>query len=281
MEVPVVKVNELMNETSERARFELTTPVEIVEVEKFPELEDMYVDARKWMKIEDVVALAVDLKGSTKLDYKGKHANTSARLYEAVTGCGVRLVNEFEPQFVDIQGDGFFALFHGDVAYERALCAGVTIKTFSERDLVPAIHATMSERFPDTGLKVGLAASRLAVKRVGTRKTNEPVWAGKAVNWATKCAQKAEANQLIATSKVFNRFGTNDYVTHSCGCSNGAPANRIAFLWSDTQVEALGDGNVECKLLTSGWCQNCGDDFCEAILDGKASRPEVVSVAAA
>jgi class 3 adenylate cyclase len=279
--VQVVKVNELLADAGERARDELKTPVEIVEPEAFPEREDMYVDARKWMKIENVVAVVIDLKGSTALDYKGKHANTSARLYEAVTGCGVKLVNQFEPEFVGIQGDGFFALFHGERSYERALCAGITLKSFSSRALVPAIEETMSDRFPKTGLKVGLAASTLTVKRVGTRKTNEPVWAGKAVNWATKCAQRAEAHELIATSKVFNRFAENDYVTHSCGCVNGEPCGSITYLWAGTQVEALGEGNVDCKLLKTAWCENCGDEFCQAILDGKTKRDEVVRSVAA
>jgi class 3 adenylate cyclase len=276
-----VKVNELLADAGDRARNELKTPVEIVEPETFPEPEEMYVDARKWMKIENIAAVVIDLKGSTALDYKGKHANTSARLYEAVTGCGVKLVNQFEPQFLDIQGDGFFALFHGEHAYERALCAGITLKTFSSRDLVPAIEETMSDRFPKTGLKVGIAASALAVKRVGTRKTNEPVWAGKAVNWATKCAQNADAHELIATSKVFNRFAENDYVTHSCGCVGGEPCGSISYLWSDMHVEALGEGNVDCKLLKTAWCENCGDEFCQAILDGKTKRDEVMRSVAA
>jgi class 3 adenylate cyclase len=274
-------VNDRLAAEADRARNELKTPVEIVEVDNFPEREDMYVDARKWTRMDDVVALAVDLKGSTALDFKGKHANTSARLYEAVTGCGVRLLSDFNPQFVDIQGDGFFALFHGERRYERALCAGITLKTFSSRDLVPAIEETMSDRFPKTGLKVGLAASALVVKRVGTRKTNEPVWAGKAVNWATKCAQRADAHELIATSKVFNKFANNNYVTHSCGCLNGEPGGSISYLWSDTVVEALGDGNVDCKLLKTCWCKNCGSDFCQAILDGKRGRDDVIKSVAA
>lgn len=155
---------------------------------------------------EDVVAVVVDLKGSTKLDYKGKHANTSARLYEATTGPSPA-------------GEGARPAVRGHPG-RRISCAcprrprlrarplhGITLKTFSEEDLVPTITARMGERFPKTGLKVGLAASRLVVKRVGTRSSNEPIWAGKAVNWATKCAQHADANELIATEKVFKHFG--------------------------------------------------------------------------
>jgi hypothetical protein len=101
------------------------------------------------------------------------------------------------------------------------------------------------------------------------------------VNWATKCAQKADAHELIATSKVFNWFAENDYVTHSCGCVDGEPTGSISYLWMDTRVEALGEGNVECKLLKTAWCENCGDEFCQAILDGKIKRDEVVKRVAA
>src|SRR5688572_1708349 len=98
------------------------TPVEIVECEDFPAEDDIYVDARKWLRIDDVVAVAGDLTNSTKLSLT-KHTNTSARIYEAATGGAMRVVTrpEFAPNFVDIQGDGFFALFHGDNRYERAL----------------------------------------------------------------------------------------------------------------------------------------------------------------
>jgi hypothetical protein len=62
---------------------------------------------------------------------------------------------------------------------------------------------------------------------------------------------------------------------------DGEPRGRISYLWADTQVEALGEGNVDCKLLKTAWCENCGDDFCHAILDGKARRDEVVRAVAA
>ena len=61
----------------------------------------------------------------------------------------------------------FFALFHGERPYERALCAGISLKTFSERHLVPLIKQHMGATVPETGFKAGLAAGTLAVKRVG------------------------------------------------------------------------------------------------------------------
>jgi class 3 adenylate cyclase len=282
-----MEVSTLLADTGTHAREEFNTPVDIEEVEEFPAPDDIYVEKRTWKKIENVVVVAADLKGSTKLNFN-KYAQTSAQLYEAVTGNMVRIVDAFEPEFVDIQGDGLFALYHGDGRFRRALCAAITLKSFSHLELEPAIEKTMPDRFPETGIKVGMAAGILAVKKVGVRGTNEPVWAGKPVNWATKCAAKAERSELIVTRKVFQKFETNDYVTHSCGCSiDPETGERVpggatpSELWSETQVDTLPEADTDCKLLQSNWCPIHGDEFCTAILEGKTNRNDVVKSVAA
>jgi class 3 adenylate cyclase len=275
-----VEVNKLVDDSGADARKELRTPVTIEVVDEFPDIDDLYVDKRTWKKITDVVVVSADLKGSTKLNFN-KHAQTSAQLYQAVTGNMVRIASSFQPDFVDVQGDGIFALYHGDGSFRRALCAAITLKTFSERHLVPAIESSTPDQFPDTGLKVGMAAGILAVKKVGVRGTNEPVWAGKPVNWATKCAAAADRNELIVTRRVFQTFEDNDYVTHSCGCGVGADGERVpdaktpSELWTTTEVETLPEADVECKLLKSNWCPIHGDDFCAAILEGETRRDDV------
>lgn len=274
-----MQVSKILDDTGKQARKELTTPVKIEEPKDFPD--ELYTEKRIWKKISDVVVVCADLKNSTKLSFR-QHPQSSARLYEAVTGNMVRIVNEFEPEFVDIQGDGLFALYHGDGAYQRGLCAAITVKSFSENELVPAIESSMGAQFPKTGLKVGMAAGILAAKNVGVRGTNEPVWAGKPVNWAFKCAGAAERNQLIVTRKVFQKFENNDYVTHSCGCGINAEGERVpdaktpSELWTTTQVTTLPESDFDCKLLKSNWCPIHGDEFCTAILDGKTNREDVV-----
>lgn len=278
-------VNQLVSDAGEHARKELCTPVSIEQVEEFPDVDDLYIERRTWKKIDDVVVVCADLKGSTKLNFN-KYAQTSAQLYEAVTGNMVRIVSAFQPEFVDVQGDGIFALYHGDGRYRRALCAAITLKTFSEQEFVPAIEASMPSQFPDTGLKVGMAAGIIAAKKVGVRGTNEPVWAGKPVNWAFKCASKADKNQLIVTRRVFQKFEDNEFVTHSCGCGIDADGNRVpgagtpSALWRATEVETLPESDVECKLLTSCWCPIHGDEFCTAILEGRKHREDMAVQAA-
>jgi class 3 adenylate cyclase len=276
-----MEINQILDEAGARATKELSTPVGIEEVDKFPGLDELYIEKRAWKKIKDVVVVSADLKGSTKLNFN-KYAQTSAQLYEAVTGNLVRIADTFEPAFVDIQGDGLFALYHGEGSYRRALCAAITLKTFSEHKLIPAIEASMPDRFPETGLKVGMAAGILAAKRIGIRDTNEPVWAGKPVNWATKCAAAADRNQLIVTRRVFQKFEENDYVTHSCGCGKDpVTGERVpgaaapSELWTTTQVTTLPEEDIDCKLLKSSWCPIHGDEFCTAILEGKTRREDV------
>jgi class 3 adenylate cyclase len=270
-----LSVNALLNDQHTRARKDLQTPVEIEDVATFPRLTDLYVDKRKWLRIKNVVVVSADLKSSTALSF-GKYAQTSARLYEAATGSAVRLMSKFDPQFMDIQGDGIFGLFHGERAFERALCAGITLKSFSIRSLEPMIEELFADGFPDTGFKVGMSAGILVAKKVGVRGTNEPVWAGKPVNYAVKCAGKADRHQLIATANVYEKFVGNDYVTHSCGCPDSLPQP----LWVDVQVDKLGK-HSQCKLLPVGWCAKHGDEFCSAILDGKRRRDDVTGQVAA
>ena len=266
-------VNGFLAELGGKAHEELQTAVEIQDPDHFPQEDEIYSQQRTWKRIRDVVAVVVDLKNSTRLSFR-RHPQTSARVYEAATGNCACIVQTFRPEYVDIQGDGLFALYHGDRAYERALCTGISLKTFSERHLVLEIHkmpGSMPKHVPDTGLKIGIASGVLAVKKVGVRGGAEPVWAGRTVNWASKCAGKADAHELIATDPVFRRFGDNDYVTHSCGCPSGTPSE----LWAEAVVEKLPEEAAHCKVLRSGWCQDHGDEFCRAILRGARHRQEI------
>ena len=74
--------------------------------------------------------------------------NTTVRLYEAATGGGVTVASAFGPVFTDIQGDGFFSLFHGEDAYRRAMGAAMSLAYFSKEVLEPAIVKFLGEGCP-------------------------------------------------------------------------------------------------------------------------------------
>ncbi|QIN28454.1 hypothetical protein [Brevibacterium luteolum] len=221
-----------------------------------------------WIKLPEVVAVVCDLKGSTHFG-TGKYDSSTARIYKSSVEGAVRILHEFEANFIDIQGDGGFGLFWGEKAYERALCAGVTIKTFSE-DLVSRLEQRWPDA-PETGYKVGMHVARTLVKQIGTRRVSseqEAVWAGKPVNYAAKCAQAAERHQMIVTQQVWEKFENNDYIAFSCDCGDGPSAS----LWSEITVDRLPQDDQAAVVLDSRWCSNCGPSYCEAIMNGETKR---------
>lgn len=227
--------------------------------------------AERWVKIPDVVAVVCDLKGSTHLG-TGRHDTSTARIYKATVEGAVRIYHDFGADFIDIQGDGGFGLFWGGRSYERALCAAVTIRTFSE-DAVSQLKGKWPN-LPETGFKVGIHAARTLVKSLGTRRNiaeQEAVWAGKPVNYAAKCAQSAAAHQVVITQSVWERYRNNDYIAFSCDCGTGPAAG----LWSDTVVPTLPENEQNAVVLNVPWCAECGPSFCAAILSGQRRRDSI------
>lgn len=241
-----------------------------LDVEKLP------ITVRRWIQVPDIVAVVADLKGSTKMG-TGKHAASTASIYQAATGGVVEVFNKLGADFIQIQGDGAFALFWGDARYERAMCAAITVQTFSE-----AMVKRLERRWPDapqTGFKVGVASSRILVKRIGTPRNpaeQEPVWAGKAVNYAAKAAQGADRHQVVVTGSVWDRIESNDYLTVSCGCPDGTPAP----LWENVVIDRLPDDDPDAqgRMLPATWCDRHGATFCDAVLEGKRVRADAADV---
>src|SRR4051812_1605393 len=82
-----------------------------------------------WYRVEDIVAVFVDLQNSTQLSV-GKHPASTAAIYRAAMNNAVMVLHEFSADFIQIQGDGAFGLFWGPRAIERAMCAGITVRTY-------------------------------------------------------------------------------------------------------------------------------------------------------
>jgi len=253
---------------------ELSSKPDVVDKGHDLDVAALPIAARKWHKVTDVVAVVADLKSSTQLGLN-KHAASTASIYEAATGGVVQIFDEFDVDFVAIQGDGAFGLFWGNRRLARAVCAGITIKTFSEKHLVPRLEKKWPE-LPETGLKVGIGGSALLVKRVGVPRTDyqEPVWAGKAVNYAAKAAQQADRHEMIVTGTIWDWVTDNDYLAVSCSCSEPSPS-----LWHDVTIDKIPqtDADREGKRLTSKWCDVHGAEYCDAVLAGQKRRFDVTS----
>lgn len=268
-----IKLDDLLVELESQASDTLNSTPEVVDAsESFTAEEILSSSSNRWYSLESVVAVVFDLKNSTRFSVKNTQRKTTARVYTAAVEGAVKAVRAFQADFVDIQGDGGFGLFWGEKRFERAFAAAVTIRTFS----TPLAEMLGTEDF-ETGFKVGMHDSKVLVKKIGTlRKSDqqEPIWAGRAVNYATKCAQFATAHQVIATSSVWAHLSANDYIAFSCGCPDGVSAQ----LWEEVTVDRLPQGEQSGVLLNSKWCDTHGSDFLAAILSGERKRdiPEAV-----
>jgi class 3 adenylate cyclase len=118
------------------------------------------------------------------------------------------------------------------------MCAGITNRTFSD-GLVERLELKWPT-IAETGFKVGIASGRAVVKRIGTPRNpaqQEPVWAGKPVNYAAKAAQSADRHQVIVTGSVWDKISGSDYLTISCGCDgNGNPTSPSTTIWEDMTI---------------------------------------------
>ena len=267
-------VSELLAEIDDDIRTELANKPDVKDVapEAF-DAKQLPLGQRLWHRLEDVVAVVVDLKGSTRLSTGNEHAASTATVYEAATDNAVKVFNKFSADFIQIQGDGVLALFWGENRFERAICAGITVKSFG---------ASLKDKVFDkwgieTGYKVGIASGRVLAKRLGTPRNldeQEPVWAGKPVNFATKAAQHADVNELIVTASVWAEVEDIDYLVVSCGHNDGKPSTK-AGLWRGVQIENIAhEDESKGQLLEATWCEHCGDEFCSKILAGEKSRSD-------
>lgn len=271
-----VDLTALLGNLDEDVKTELASTPEVVDKGDDLNVDELPVVARRWHKLNDVVAVVADLKNSTKLG-TGKWAASTASIYQASTGGVVRVFDQFAADFLAIQGDGAFGLFWGERRYERALCAGITVKTFS-RDLVERLEGKWPD-MPETGFKVGIANSRLLAKRVGTPRNpaqQEPVWAGKAVNYAAKAAQGAARHELVVTGSVWDVVERNDYLAVSCPCGDGPSLD----IWQDVEIERLPEGDPEAqgRVLSACWCDVHGAEYCAAVMDGERHRDDATQL---
>ena len=191
-----------------------------------------------WLKIPDVISVFVDMKGSTQLSAQ-KHERGTAGAYQLFTGTAVDLFHEFNAPYIDVRGDGVFALFDQDQVY-LALAAAVTFKTFADDVFVPRLKEVTGI---DLGAHIGIDQKTVLVRRIGLKKHNDrtdrqnEVWAGKPVNMSSKLAAMAGAGELLVSDRYYKRVN-HERVRKSCGC----PTNEKKDLW--TQIDVKDDSEI-------------------------------------
>lgn len=224
-------------------------------------------DPCRWFKIEDVICVFVDMKNSTGLS-ASSHPRDTAAAYRLFTGTAVKFFHAVDAPYIDIKGDGVFALFNTDQAH-KAIATAVTFKSFVVSNFIQRIKSKTSV---DVGVRIGIDQKTVLVRKIGlkfvgdrTDRQNE-VWAGKPVNMASKLASLANNNEIIVSERFYSRLSSEKAI-NSCGCENGIPGNSKKSLW--TQLDLTHDSKFDFDTaysLSSVWCDVHGAEYCEELL---------------
>lgn len=218
-------------------------------------------DGNRWLKIENVLCVFVDMKNSTRLSATNQDRFT-ANIYEYFTDTAVRVLDHFGADYIDVRGDGAFGLFNKNHFY-HGMTAAITYRTFANTDLRK--HVIVDGK-PIT-CHIGADMKTVLVKRLGLRnvegqttRQNE-VWAGKPVNMASKLASRGDENDLLISERVYNRIKSDNCssLLLSCGCKEGVPSDdgrTVAWhanTFEEKDAHAF-DFKTYYKLLPSRWC---------------------------
>jgi len=232
------------------------------EVDEIPNVDDIPGEgSSKWLKIKDVICVFVDMKNSTKLS-ASHHAGTTARVYTLFTGTAVRLFKSFGASYIDIKGDGVFALFNSNKVHS-AFASAVTFKTFIKEEFTTKVT---NKTDVDTGVHIGIDQSTLIVSKIGLRKSasrgdmHNEVWAGKTVNMAAKLSSLSEDDEIHASDRFHARL-KSDKALCCCECSDPS------LLWDEVDVSDDDRFSFDtAHVLRSVWCKTHGAEYIKDIL---------------
>ncbi|HYX38823.1 MAG TPA: adenylate/guanylate cyclase domain-containing protein, partial [Oligoflexus sp.] len=209
-----------------------------------------------------------DMKGSTKLSASSKPKST-AKAYRLFTSTAVKMFHEIDARYIDVKGDGIFALFDSNQLY-TALASAVSFKTFCDEVFVSNIR-TVSDQ--DIGVHIGIDTKDVLVRKLGLKRKNErsdrqnEVWAGKPVNMAFKLASLSDGT--IMASDRYHKLLKDEKSLFSCGCPN----NEKTELWSEIDVSSHGMFDfTKAFSLKSSWCKTHGREFCEHFISLDANN---------
>jgi len=252
-------IRDIINRQVEKFKIRVFTE----EIDEIPNVDDIPGEgSAKWLKINNVICVYVDMKNSTKLS-ASHHAGTTARAYTLFTGTAIRLFKEFGASYIDIKGDGVFALFNQDKVH-AAFASAVTFKTFIKEEFTPKVA---NKTQVDTGVHIGIHQATLLVSKIGLRKSasrgdmHNEVWAGKTVNMASKLASLSESNEIHVSDKYYSKLKSNKAL-YSCECDDPV------LLWEE--VDITNDDKFsfnKAMVLRSVWCKKHGAAYLTEIVN--------------
>ncbi len=238
--------------------------IQPVDIEYIPDEDNIKLEVGKWYRIRNVVCVYVDLKDSTRVSFQ-KTKEGMAKVYEHI-GTGIVKIfqhEDFKADYIDIKGDGGFALYKGDYAEVKSFLAAETFKTY--------VYKHLRNRFPNIEIRFGIGISKgnLLVKKVGIRRWNYPVWAGRVVNHAAYICKEVKRkfvfhNDIIGVTEeiytVLNSDKFRQWLVLSCGCPNDKKVN----LWKKTSPSD--SVYPDFYYLEANWCDKHGEQYISKVI---------------
>jgi len=159
-----------------------------------------------WDSIPLVICVFVDMLGSTKMSAELRN-KTFARAYLFYVETALRLFDKFNPVYINVHGDGIFAIFDKDFLH-TALAAAITFKTFSEEVYTPIISKNLGKK---SGAHIGIDEGTVILGRVPLKEHQSSVrlneiWAGTPVNMAAKLAALSKNNEILVSDRYHIRM---------------------------------------------------------------------------
>ena len=266
------KSNSYIDELFIDIKSNFSNKIETVEKDEIPNSNFLEVD--RWHRVKNIVCVYIDLSSSTQININ-EHPNTSAKIFKSYVNSFVKIFDDYEAKYIDIQGDGGFALFDGENAVEKAIVSSVTIKTLiSKKDYLSDFIENETRNNVNLRVRIGVDIGTILVKKLGKRNKsntdylNNEVWLGKPVSISSKLCNLKDADKGLVSDtirlsdRLYDKI-TNNYILYSCDCGN------VEKLWKEVKFDNKFFGLEKTYILKSNWCNNCGDNYSENILNKK------------
>jgi len=276
-----MELTNLINELTDKTK----TNIENFEIETVDSIkhvyDNAYLEKPTWLGASDIICVFIDMNDSTLISNLKKRA-TVAKIYMAFTQNLVETLKKFNPSYLDIKGDGVFALFEGENAHNYAIAAAVTFKTFNEKFIKQYCLDSFQVAID---CKIAIDKEQILVKRIGLRDTDKEkksneVWAGNLINNTSKLSNVSKeikdkenngSSCIVVSEKFYNLLcndeNTKEFTITSCGC----PGGKKVKLWKeynefDKDVFLNSDNYQKVFYLFSNWCDSHCEEYCNSIL---------------
>lgn len=224
-----------------------------------------------WFQIPDVTAVFADLNRSTQLSAAPNRRAPTVALNYFSRAMEIAL-EKFEARYVDVQGDAVFGLFSGKGSMFRAAACAITMRTLVEDVVAPQLSKDAASNWPLTA-GIGVDRGTVLVRRLGSKAAGQnQVWTDEPVNVAAKLSSLADANQIVVSDRVFNRYKLfsklrQQALLMSCGCKD---RRQGADLWRKKAAPKHLELDIEHIYWRSDkWCDRYGAEFCETLITGQ------------